>query len=486
VAAGSGLSLAAPDAGGRSTGISKDPALHAARRLTFGPTPEVLSRIRQVGVAAWVDEQLRPELIPDPEVERVLALFPSLRMTSSAIARAYADNRHGLVNELGVAAIVRSAWSERQLYEVLVDFWTQHFNVFIGHDMAYLLKTVDDREVVRAHAVGRFADLLVASAKSPAMLAYLDNWLSSGSNPNENYARELLELHTLGVDGGYTENDVKNAARVLTGWTFSTDYTFQFRPEWHYTGPVRVLGWRHDNKDPAQGLAVGESMLNYLARHPSTARFLARKLAIRLVGDKPSGGLVAQAAKAYLANDTAIAPMVRTIVLSGEFAKAVGYKVRRPNELLAATIRALGLRWDLGARSDAGGAMLALLLNLGQFPYGYRSPDGYPDRSSAWLSTLAMLNRWNMCQRLARGEVAGTNGPRMDRSLLSTTPTTAGQLVDAVGERLLFQQLPAADRAALLGYLKLAPNAAVTPAFVNDRTPALAGLVLSSPIHQLR
>ncbi|HVE63137.1 MAG TPA: DUF1800 domain-containing protein [Mycobacteriales bacterium] len=493
VVAGTGMA----QAGGAITGsrrppprrlaLSTDPALHAARRLTYGPTPELLGRIRSVGVEAWIDEQLAPSLLPDVEVERILATFPTLRMSNAMIAKAYAEDRRPVVRDLQAAAVVRAVWSTRQLLELMVETWSNHLHVHLHHEHAGLLKTVDDREVIRPYALGRFADLLAASARSPAMLTYLNNWRSSGTNPNEDYGRELLELHTLGVDGGYTEADVKHVALALTGWDVDrSTWNFVYSPERHYVGPLKVLGWRSPNADARDGVATGLSLLDYLAHHPSTARHIARRLCVRFISDDPPASLIASAAKIYLAEDTAIVPVLRHILTSQAFRTSIGLKFRRPVELLAANLRALGARYDLGGGSDAAADLVFLLQGLGQPPFGWQTPDGYPDRAPAWISTQAMLGRWNLAQHLAVLGVRGLSGPRPERLLAGAAPKTAGALVDALCERLAFQRFSGAHRSALLAATGRADAAPLSEADVASLTPALGALVLSSPYLQVR
>ena len=493
VLAGAGVAAAgdpadAPARGsGRRVALSTDPVLHAVRRLTYGPTPELVEHVRTIGVDAFVDEQLAPELLPDAEAERVLALFPTLRLSNAALRASYADRRPVVVQELQAGALVRAVWSTRQLYEVMVEFWGNHFSIHVQHEDALLFKSSDDRDVVRAHALGRFADLLRASAQSPAMLAYLHNWLSSGTNPNEDYGRELLELHTLGVSGGYTERDVLDVALCLTGWDVDrSTWTFAYRSERHYTGPLRVLGWSSPNADAAAGVETGVSLLDYLAHHPSTARHIARRLCVRFVSDTPPQSLVESAAKVYLANDTEIAPVLKHIFSSQAFRTSVGLKFRRPIELMAASLRALGGRYDVAGGSDVANDLIHLLKGLGQPPFGWQTPDGYPDTATPWLSTQAMLNRWNMQQHLAVRGVRGLSGPRVDDLPLPAGPTTVRDLVDAVCQRYAFQGMSGPHRVALVHSTRRADRDVLTPAEAAALTPPLAALVLSSPYLQLR
>ncbi|MCB1029387.1 MAG: DUF1800 family protein, partial [Microthrixaceae bacterium] len=222
-----------------------DRTTHLLRRLTFGPTPSDRSRLESKGETAWLDEQLAPTSINTSAVEGTLESMPALRMTALELDGAYPANDYGSASaQLQLAWIIRAVHSPAQLFERLVEFFSDHFNVPLDGRNGSLLKVVEDREVIRPHAVGRFADLLVASAQSPAMLLYLDNARSFANNINENYARELLELHTVGVDGGYTEDDVVATARLLTGWTINPQtFTFEFRQARHDTGPITIMGW---------------------------------------------------------------------------------------------------------------------------------------------------------------------------------------------------------------------------------------------------
>ena len=239
------------------------------------------------------------------------------------------------MQDLGIAAIVRAAWSERQLFEVMVDFWSNHLNVTNFHDSVWWSRHDYDRGVIRAHALGKFSDMLRASAKHPAMLTYLNNAESTKDNPNENYGRELLELHTVGLDAGYTEDEMRTSALILTGlgvhWYDDVDDgTFHYDAENHYTGSVKVLGWSSKNASASNGLTVALDYVDYLAHHPSTARRISTKLCQRFVSDTPPAALVDEMATAYRHNDTAIAPVLRVLFNSNAFHAAKGQKVLRP------------------------------------------------------------------------------------------------------------------------------------------------------------
>jgi hypothetical protein len=456
-----------------------DAALHAARRLTYGATPDVVARIRSLGLVGWVDEQLKD----GPDLHGELAALGST--TLPLPADVLMSVRPEAVVDLQAATFARAAWGDRQLYEVLVETFSNHLSIAVGADQVGPLKVADDREVVRAHVLGTFSDMLVASVQSPAMLTYLSNRWSAKPVPNENYARELLELHTVGVGAGYTQRDVQAAARVLSGLSVDQHGAFLYRPEWHVTGPVRVLGWRHANRDAAAGTDVAVSLARYLAAHPATATRIADKLVRRFVSDTPPAALVASAARVYRDQGTAIVPVVRHILLSKEFAHAADRKVQRPLEWAAFAVRALRLPQQPAAHIHGQG-IVRMLEHLGQPPFGWRQPDGYPDVAGAWATTASMLSRWNTAQALVSGGVPGIGALDVDALLGTPTPTTVGALVDRVVRRTLLHAPRPELRRALVRSTGKTATTPLGSAAVKTMTPSLAALVLSSPEAQVR
>ncbi len=328
-------------------------------------------------------------------------------------------NPQMVVTELQRAALLRAVYSERQLYELMVGFWENHFSIFANKDDDRYLLTSYDRDMIRPFALARFRDLLGATAHSPAMLFYLDNWRSSVARPypardgkpagvdgglNENYARELMELHTLGVDGGYTQKDVQEVARCFSGWTIqkpNEEGLFLYRPGLHDNGEKIVLG----HKIPAGGgIADGERVLDILAAHPSTARFIATKLARRFISDDPPASAIDRAAAVFLKTDGSIRETLRAIVTSPEFFSAPNYrtKMRSPFEYVAAAMRALN------ADTDGDRPVLDAIGRMGQPVFGRITPDGYADRSDQWLSSGAMIARFNFASALATNRIKGT------------------------------------------------------------------------------
>lgn len=496
----------APPPAAPSTSVGA--ARHLANRATFGATAAVVDRIRRKGAAAWLDEQLAPGSLPDAESR--LAGYATLRQTNAQNDAVRTSDEEQLFAELDHATIQRAVYSERQLHEVMCDFWTNHFNIWRRAKWLTQLKTVDNEQVVRRHALGRFADLLMASAKSPAMLVYLDNFASEGQPGelvNENYGRELLELHTLGiVDGShvYTEADVLGVARVLSGWSINWDnnaarYDFRFSEWWHYRDPVSVLGgaWSrpsranyHDRVANAQ--RDGESLLNFLARHPSTARHLATKLAKRFVSDTPPPGLVDRLAATYLSNDTAIAPVLRQLFLSAEFTASAGQKIKRPQDWLYSALRATRAQIDPAPRGVAATRLRSAAAAMGQPLFERVSPDGWPDRSTYWVAADGLLKRWEHAAKLARNQLTDATSPEkvvVDATALlpSPLPATVRELLGALAAGVCQFDLPPADADAIAGAARLDP-AGPSASLAGDPTllQNALGLLLCHPSFQRR
>jgi uncharacterized protein (DUF1800 family) len=471
--------------------VANDPDLHLLRRATFGPTPATLKEIRRLGRNRWLERQLHPSNVRDTFCRDYVAdRYPDLDMT---LARAYRtlDGSWDLMFTLGQATIVRQTWSNRQLFEVMVDFWSNHLNVTNPHEACWWSRHDYDRRVIRKHALGKFRNMLRASATHPAMMAYLNNAESTKYNPNENYGREILELHTVGVDGGYDEEDMRQSTLTLTGLGFSWETgEFEFHPWDHHTGRVRVMDWTHANTNANKGKDVGLAYVDYLARHPRTAERIARKLCVRFVSDDPSPGLVDALAETYLDHDTAIVPVLERLFRSKTFARSVGQKVRRPFEDVAASLRILGIRPDPKG-VDGQQALYWSVEGLGHLPMGWVPPDGYPDTADPWRSAGLTLGRWNTHMALAGGwwPASDLRVPNLRKTLLpKELPKTHGGLVDALAKRLVFRTLPPAHRAAILGFLERAAGDPLDEedAAVDWRLPYVVALILDSPSHGIR
>ena len=329
--------------------------------------------------------------------------------------------------------------------------------------------------------------MLKASAQHPAMLTYLDNRSSTKAHPNENYARELMELHTVGMI--YTEDDVQAAARLLTGLTVNTAGNYVYDAAKHVTGAVKILGFSHANATASGGEAAALAFVDYLATHPATAQRIATKLCVRFVADEPPATLVARLAKIYLDNGTAIIPMLRALFTSSEFAASIGGKLRTPFEDVIATVRALGLGPEAAGIKSLD-ALYNGLVNAGNAPYRWSPPNGYPDVAPAWSSPSGFLLRCNTHLNLATGWYPSqlTRPTDMVKALVPVLPATWGALVDKLAVRLAGTKLPATHTAAVLsvaGKLPTSPLTATDKSLAGN-LPYLVALVLDSPTFQLR
>ncbi|HLL84848.1 MAG TPA: DUF1800 domain-containing protein, partial [Longimicrobium sp.] len=409
-------------------------AVHLLERATWGVRRDELAEVLRMGTDTWLERQLHPERIDDAGMPARLARFPAATASPSQLMRDYprvqAARRDSMARaaggdtsgarraqgarrparilaELAGARLQRAVYTERQLEDVVADFWFNHFNVFFGKGADRYLVGDYERAAIRPHVFGRFRDLLGATAAHPAMLVYLDNARSTAADSaaammtgrrtrgiNENYARELLELHTLGVNGGYTQQDVGEVARAFTGWTVGNagygarrqrgEPRFVFRRALHDAGAKTVLG----RPLPAgRGIEDGIEVLDLLARHPATARHVARKLAGRFVADDPPQRLVDELAAVFARTGGDLREVTRALFRSPEFARARGAKTRTPFEFVAGTLRATG------AEVRPSRELLQTLRELGQLPYAATPPTGYIHDSAEWTSGGAMLAR---------------------------------------------------------------------------------------------
>jgi uncharacterized protein (DUF1800 family) len=485
---GTGILTALPaEAAAVQVPLSASPALHAARRLSFGPNATLVSQIAKRGTARWLEEQMAPAAISDTYAAGVLKQLPAILLTADQIRDRYGFNSWEANQQLRAAVVARAVWSSRHLQEVMHDFWSNHFYVNPDDAPAMWCKIPEDRRL-RAKTFTTFHQLLYTSATSPAMLGYLNNAESSKDDINENYGRELLELHTVGLDAGYTERDVRHAALAMTGWSYDEDtLQFTFKPWMHHVGPLRVMGWRHANGSASDGAAVGKSLLVYLARHPATAKHIATKLCRRLVRDYPSTALVTSTAQVLTSTRGSIKPVLRHIVASHAFRTSSGRKVRLPVEMMVASLRATGARGGAEFGSKAAGGLLWRTHEMGNTPFGWHDPDGYPDTAAAWLSSVGVLSRWNTAVSLAQNWFDGLT-VRSARSLAggAARPTTAGPLIDALTKRICGQRFGAGHRAALLRFLGKSETSVVSDDELRWHGSELVALILSSPYMQLR
>jgi uncharacterized protein (DUF1800 family) len=517
--------------------------LHALNRLGYGPRPGDVERVKRMGLENWIGLQLHPEKIAGPTLQARLAQLPAANMNSQALLAAYpqpdvAAKRMGIsveeyrkrmdaeahppqgirpkpsklpqeaLSELQQAKTLRAIYGERQLQEQLTDFWFNHFNVFANKDLDLWLLASYERDAIQPRVLGRFRDLLGATAKSPAMLFYLDNYLSADpqaaqrlkAHPqklrgrqnaelppvgrrglNENYGRELMELHTLGVDGGYTQQDVIEVARCFTGWTIRNARTkpeFAFDERVHDPQPKRVLG----KKIHAGGIRDGEQVLDLLARDPHTMRHIALALAGHFVSDNPPGALVDRMAATFRKSGGDLREVTRAMIYSPEFWSRAAYraKIKTPFELVVSSAR------TLGADVDTALPLVNWVTRIGEPLYQCLPPTGYSDKSSAWISAGALLNRLNFALALAGNRVAG--------SQVQIAP-----LLGAEAEEDPYQALERAVSVFLAGQISTSTRATLEKQSEDPQTAqirsggrrqvnlgTIAGLVLGAPEFQQR
>src|SRR5216110_541159 len=432
----------------------QDSAFHALNRLAYGPRPGDVPRVVAEGVMRWIDRQLSPDGIDDDRWAQRERRFDILKYDRGDLAALYAEAQRQrrerklaavadtmadkseanpiaqrgrrLAGEFADLAVVRAALSERQLFEVMVDFWTNYFNIYFAKGADRFLTPDYIEHTIRPRAMGKFEDLLIATAKSPAMLFYLDNWesVAPGTSPpfplsarrrggqgvrpvpkgiNENYARELLELHTLGVDGGYTQQDVIDVARIFTGWSIERPQQggdFEFHDWAHDRGEKLVLGVRFEG---GHDMDEGIRLLKLLANHPATMHHVSRKLCQRFVNDDPPDGCVDDAVAAWKRSSGDMAEVLRAIFHGPDFwaAANVRAKVKTPLEFVVSAARAVA------AEPDTSPRLAQVVGRLGEPLYLHVAPDGYPEREAAWVNSGALLDRMNAAVALASGKLPG-------------------------------------------------------------------------------
>ena len=528
--------------------------VHVLNRLGFGARPGDVERVKAMGLENYINQQLAPEKIDDAVAQSKVQDLSILRMSTAELYEKY-PQRNQLVRqlqnrgmlpkdladaqdpqknprdnpeyrkvieayykenglelpqrmmaELHASRILRAVYSERQLNEVMVDFWTNHFNVFAGKGADRWLLPGYDRDAIRPNAMGKFSALLQATAQSPAMLFYLDNFQSVSPNAqpgraqmmnneqqrprrgiNENYARELMELHTLGVDGGYTQKDVQEVARCFTGWTIFQPRggaaavnarggnegrmrapariagTFFFNMRAHDDGEKVVLG----KKIPAGGgFNDGLKVLDILAHHPSTAKFIATKLVRHFVSDNPPPALINRVAAAFTKSDGDIREMLKAIFFSNEFYSPESYraKVKRPFELAVSAIRVLG------ADTNGGPGTHQWIARMGEPLYGYQTPNGYSDTAESWVNTGGLLERMNFGVALAGNRIPGT---RVDLTKLGGANTEKRKMIDESLKTILAGEVSTATKETLLKQVDQA-----------DPITKVVGLILGTPEFQ--
>src|SRR5579864_5609636 len=525
---------AQPAVAAQSIGDSKDASqeMSAGNEPALTPDQRKQQKQREDAMYADLDTDRLLKLPPDDRYKAILKMPVEERLD---LAKTYKGPRamqlvddmkpeqretveamiqpQAVLGELAEAKLLRAIYSNRQLDEVMTDFWFNHFNVFIGKGPERYMVSAYERDVIRPHALGKFKDILAATAKSPAMLFYLDNWQSVGPNSdlalygqqrrigrrgrfarprpqaknrpsglNENYAREIMELHTLGVDGGYMQKDVTELAKVLTGWTIERPQLggeFKFNERAHEPGPKYVLG----RKIGEHGEKEGEEMLDVLAHHPSTAKFISRKLAMRFVSDNPPPALVDRMAETFLKKDGDIREVLRTMFHSPEFWAADAYraKMKTPFEFVASAARASG--------ADIQNALplVATLNRMGMPLYAMQPPTGYSMKAEAWVNSSALLNRMNFALQLASGRLPGTS---LDPQALIPGPAPAdSQAALATLEQSILAGDVSSQTHAVIQKQLGDPQISQRRLDDADKKPnygAIAGLIMGSPEFQRR
>jgi uncharacterized protein (DUF1800 family) len=474
-------------------------AVHVLNRLGYGPKPGDIERVQQMGVQRYIDSQLHPESIPLPETlaERLRKLDFANRSAGDTLRefvelrkekldedeqgkKRRREEQARLARETAEARLLRAIDSPRQLEEVMVDFWYNHFNVFANKGIDRALIASYERDAIRPYVLGSFRDLLGATAHHPAMLYYLDNFQSTSSDftargrgkgvkakargLNENYARELMELHTLGVDGGYTQKDVTELARMLTGWTFdqrrlvNNDETFRFDPRRHDDGVKTWLGRRVE----PDGQREGEMALDVLALHPSTAHHVSYQLAQYFVSDNPPPALVERMARTWLQSRGDIRSVLGTLFSSPEFMapEALGAKFKTPYQFVISSVRATGTP-VLNV-----GPLLGTMAQLGQPLYGCLTPDGYKNTQAAWLNPDALSRRITFATALASGRMAVSAPPPMERAMSGSAALPARASAEPMPEMGMV-----APAASVPGMTATASSAAMARAAAAQQAP---------------
>jgi uncharacterized protein (DUF1800 family) len=462
---------------------SIDPMFHLLSRAGFGPRPGELERARELGAQRWLEEQLHPEKIDDSLSAWHTSRFETLHLDPGTC---YEYKKPVLRDEMTRHSVLSAVYSKRQLFETAVEFWGDHLNIYIEKGDCMYLKPSDDQHVVRAHALGKFRDLIRASATSPAMLVYLDGNQNRVDKtheiPNENYARELLELHTLGVHGGYTQNDVYEVGRCLTGWRLHEPWQrakVYFDEDRHDDGEKHVLG----QVIPAGGGAGDiERVVDIACGHPSTAQHIATKLVTRYVAEDPPAKLVQTVAEKFSSSKGDIRDTFRTLLTSDQFQQSKGSKFKRPMRFVISCLRMTGA--DTFAHTD----VLEYLTRMGQPPFQHPTPDGYSDHAHHWAN--ALLWRWNFALALTANKINGAKVPLDTLLAAITTQSDSNEHKEASEKNplstsvfgYLVGRAPTREElAALQTYTsKVATNVIDNP----DNRAGLFGLILASPAFQ--
>ena len=497
----------------------------ALNRMGFGPRTGDIQAFNALGntadeqLTAYVDEQLSPHLIDDSVCDARIAAygFQTINLSLEELWRRYMkregdenkqNDRSLPVKEIEALTFLRAVYSKRQLTEVLADHWHNHFNVNGRMFPVQSIWVHYDRDIIRKHMLGNFREFLEAVAKSPAMLYYLDNDANTGADPNENFARELFELHGMGAENylgvrassdpdivdengqrvGYIDNDVYGATTAFTGWQIDWDKgTYIFNDSDHFPFQKIVLG---KVLPSLQGEKDGHDVLDLIADHPGTARYVCRRLCRRFISDNPPESVVQAAADVFYANRTApdqLKQVMRTILLSPEFRTTWAAKVKRPFEFAVSAMRALNLDFSYQT------AFYYAYITLGQPLFAWGPPDGYPDVKEDWTTTMPMLQRWRLIHFLLAWRYGGDGANKQDLrvNLYATMPTNITlpyEIIDYWSHRILGRTLPDNERDPIVNFLTDGRNAnfALPAETIETRLSPTVALILMAPIFQWR
>ncbi|AFY55579.1 hypothetical protein Riv7116_3104 [Rivularia sp. PCC 7116] len=440
----------------KNSQVQDSKILHIVNRLSFGAAPGDVVKVKEIGIDKYIQQQLTPESIPEPQsLKNQLSQLQTLKLTPAQLYSQYSvgtltkptpeirkkrRKKQRLIRKQAVRArLLRATESPRQLQEVMVDFWYNHFNVYQNKGLTRLWMSAYEEQAIRPHVFGKFRDLLGATARHPAMLFYLDNWQNTAPNNrpkgrfkglNENYARELMELHTLGVDGGYTQEDVIVLAKIFTGWGFhnkprkvKNGYDFYFNSKRHDFTDKVFLG----KQIKGSGIAEGEQALDILAKHPATARHISYKLAQYFVADEPPKTLIEKLSKSYLATDGDIQAVLKTLFQSSEFwdRKYYNAKFKTPYQYVISSIRATDTPINDFPRINS------ILHRMGMPLYGNPTPDGYKNTQQAWLNPNGINWRLSFANTIGRGGLKNRNRNNKKNNNNKNTPRRPNKSIDS-------------------------------------------------------
>lgn len=465
---------------------------HLVSRFSYALTPELAQQVRAAGGArTWFDQQLATAY--DGSADDLVDWWPHLHLGPTAVWKLQTSGtRFGyrVMYDYGRRLLVRRLVSPRPVLEVMTEFWENYLNVPANGDSQFTWRARYG-DLIRSHALGRFDELLQDAIVHPAMLIYLDGANSTAEHPSENLARELLELHTVGV-GAFKERDVKAAARILTGYRVEDrgDWSAGYDKSAHATGKVRVLGFKDRNKS-RNGRRVTRELLRYLARHPKTARRIAHRLAVTFVSDTPPASLVDHLAKVYLANKTAVRPVLQALVASPEFTAAAGSKVRDPGQDVVATFAAMGAQLSRPGQDDTSAASLIVHMaeTVGLAPMAWPLPDGSPQVSSAWTSPARMMASFDMHWKMSmRSQPSRNVTYRAPAEWLPAPSITLRDLVDHLSRTIHHRPSTATLLQACCEAVETPPGETITNSHpvVTTQMARLLVVFLDHPHHLTR